>query len=66
VGNVQETGENCIIRSLIIFTSTRYSGDQIEENEMCGKCGTCREKINACGASVGKREGRWPCGLHRH
>ena len=54
MGKEQETGENCIIRSLIICTSTRYSGDQIEENEICGKCGTYSEKRNM--AHIGKRE----------
>jgi len=37
----QETGEDCIMRSFIVCTISRYyCGDQIKEHEMGGTCST--------------------------
>jgi hypothetical protein len=43
----QEAEENCVMRSFIIFTLTKCSGDQIKEEEMGGVCNTHGEMRNA-------------------
>ena len=62
----QESGENYIMRSLIICTPHEYcSGDQIEKNEMDGACSTYGERRSVYRVLVVKREGKWLLGRPR-
>ena len=57
----QESGENYVIRSLMICTAHQYfSGDQIEKNKMGGACSAYGEKTGVCRVLVGKPEGKRP------
>ena len=62
---LQGSGENYIIRSLMIFNAQHFSGDTIEKNEMGGTCSSYGEKRDVYRVLVGKPEGKRPLGRIR-
>jgi len=62
----QGSGENYIMRSIMICTPHQYnSGDKIEMNERGGACGPYGERRGMYRVLVGKPEGKRPLGRSR-
>ena len=43
-GSNRRNEKNCLIRSLMTCTPTKYWGDQVKDSEMGGVCGICGGK----------------------